>query len=75
MEKKYSTIKEIEQIINFLKTKNSFGYDGICTKILKLSAPFLSSPIIYICNRMLSHGVFPDRLKYTAVIPLLKKGD
>jgi fructose-1,6-bisphosphatase/inositol monophosphatase family enzyme len=24
---------------------------------------------------MLSHGVFPDRLKYATVIPLLKKGD
>jgi hypothetical protein len=44
MENKYSTIKEIEQIINSLNTKNSFGYHGISTKILKLSAPFISSP-------------------------------
>jgi hypothetical protein len=29
IENKYSTIKEIEQIISSLKTKNSFGYDGI----------------------------------------------
>jgi hypothetical protein len=35
MENKYSTIKEIEQIINSLKTKNSFDYDGISKKILK----------------------------------------
>jgi hypothetical protein len=48
MENKYSTIKEIEQIINSLKTKNSFGYDGLSTKILKLSAPFISFPINYI---------------------------
>jgi Notch-like protein len=75
MENKYSKIKEIEQIINSLKTKNSFGYDGISTKILKLSAPFISSPINYICNRMLSQGVFPYRLKYATVIPLHKKGD
>jgi Notch-like protein len=75
MENKCSTIKETEQIINSLKTKNSFGYDGISTKMLKLSAPFLSSPINYICNRMLSQGVFPDRLKYATVIPLHKEGD
>jgi hypothetical protein len=75
MENKYSTIKEIEQIINSLKTKNSFSYDGISTKILKLSAPFISSPINYICNRMLSQGVFQDRLKYATVIPLHRKGD
>jgi hypothetical protein len=64
MENKYCTIEETEQIINSLKTKNSFGYDGISTKILKLSAPFISTPINYICNRMLSQGVFSDRLKY-----------
>jgi uncharacterized FlaG/YvyC family protein len=33
MENIYSTIKEMEQIINSLKTKYSFGYDGISTKI------------------------------------------
>jgi hypothetical protein len=75
IENKYSTIKQIEQIINSLKTKNSFGYDGISTKILKLSAPFISSPINYICNRMLSQGIFQDILKYATVIPLHKKGD
>jgi hypothetical protein len=29
MESKYTTINEIEQIINSLKTKNSYGYDEI----------------------------------------------
>jgi hypothetical protein len=38
-------------------------------------APFISSPSNYICNKMISHGVFPDRLKYAIVIPLYKKGD
>ena len=75
MGNKVSTVKEIEQIIKSLKLKNSFGYDEISTKILKLSAPFISSPINYICNKMLSQGVFPDRLKYATVIPLHKKGD
>jgi Notch-like protein len=75
MENKYSTIKEIEQSINSLKTKNSFGYGGISTKILKLSASFISSPVNDICNRMLSQSTFPDRLKYATVMPLHKKGD
>ena len=35
MEDKYTTTKEIEQIIIYLKTKNSYGYDEISTKILK----------------------------------------
>jgi hypothetical protein len=75
MESIVLTVKEMEQIVKSLKPKNSFGYDEISTKVLKLSAPFISSPINYVCNKMLSQGVFPDRLKYATVIPLYKKGD
>ena len=35
MERKYTTIKEIERIIKSFKVKNSYGYDEISTKILK----------------------------------------
>jgi len=46
------TTKEIGEIIKSLKTKNSYGYDEISTQILKISCPFISSPINYICNNM-----------------------
>ena len=75
MESKYTSTKEIEQIIKSLKTKNSYGYDEISTKILKLSGPFISSSINFICNKMLFQGVFHDRLKYAIIKPLHKKGD
>jgi hypothetical protein len=67
--------KEIERIINSLKIKESSGYDEISTKILKTSAPFISSPLSYICNKSMLSGTFPARLKYAIVKPLLKKGD
>ena len=51
------------------------GYDGISTKILKLSCPFISSPINYICNKMLFWCVFHDRLKYAIIKPLHKYDD
>ena len=51
------------------------GYDDISTKILKISCPFISSPINYICNKMLFWGVFPDRLEYTITKPLHKNDD
>jgi len=35
----------------------------------------MSSPINYICNKMLFWGVFPDRLKYTTIKPLHKNED
>ena len=56
----YTIPKEIEKIIQSLKTKNSHGYDGIPTKILKISTPFITSPLTYICNKSLSSGIFPS---------------
>jgi len=47
----YTTPKEIEKMIKSLKSKNSHGYDGIPTKILKLSTPFITSPLTFICNK------------------------
>jgi len=44
-------------------------------KILKMSCPFVSSPINYIYNKMLFWGVFPDRLKYATIKPLHKNED
>jgi len=62
MEWKYTTTEEIERTIKFFKTENSYGYDEISTKILKISCPFISFPITYVCNKMFG-GVFPDKLK------------
>ena len=72
---KSCSTKEIISIIKSLKTKNSFGYDEISTKILKISATFISSPLTYICNKSISSGIFPERLKYSIIKPLYKKGD
>jgi hypothetical protein len=47
---------------------SSYGYNEISTKILKISCPFISSPINYIRNKMF-WGVLPDRLKYATIKP------
>jgi hypothetical protein len=67
--------EKIEQIIKSLKTKNSYGYDEISTKILKISCPFISSLLNYICSKILFLGVFPERLKHAVIKPLHKNGD
>jgi hypothetical protein len=69
----YTSAKETENIIKFLKSKNSNGYDEISVKILKISVPFISSPLTYICNRSLTIGVFPTWLKYSEIKPPLFK--
>ena len=65
---------EIEKIINSLKKNNSYGYDEISTRILKVSTPYILATLTYIFNKIFSQGVFPDRLKYSEVKPLYKKG-
>jgi hypothetical protein len=40
--------------IKSLKLKDSSGYDGIPTKLLKISSPFISSPLTHICKKSLS---------------------
>jgi hypothetical protein len=70
-----TTTKEIERIIKSIRVKNSHGYDGITTKMLKASAPYISSPLNYICSKSIRSGTFPTPLKYSIVKALLKKGD
>jgi hypothetical protein len=72
---KNTTTHEIEKIIHTIKSKDSSGYDEISTRILKVSAPYVLSPLTFIFNKILSSGIFLDRLKYSEVKPLFKKGD
>jgi Notch-like protein len=62
-------------MIKCIRIKNSHEYDGITTKMLKVSAPYISSPLNYICNKSTRPGTFPTRLKFTIVKPLFKKGN
>jgi hypothetical protein len=69
------TVHEIEKIIYSLKSKDSCVYDQISTWVLKLCAPYISAPLNYICNLIIFSRNFPERLKYSEIKPLYKKGD
>ena len=71
----YISSKEISKIIDSLKSKNSSGYDEITTNIIKISKPFIISPILNICNKMLDQGTYPERLKFSLIRPIYKSGD
>jgi hypothetical protein len=58
-----------------MKSKNSYGYDEKSSKIVKVSGPYVLSPLTHIFNKVLSTGVFPERLKSAEVKPLYKKGE
>jgi hypothetical protein len=53
----------------------SYGYDGISTKILTISAPFISSPLSFIFNKSLRSGIFPTTLKYATIKPIIINRD
>jgi hypothetical protein len=65
---------KIHLLLKLKKSLNFHGYDEISVKILKLSSLFISSPLNYICTKLLSSGIFPCRLKYAEVVLLFKKG-
>jgi hypothetical protein len=48
-----ATANEINKI-NSLKSKNSCGYDGILTKLLKTCSDYISVPLSYLCNQSLT---------------------
>jgi Notch-like protein len=72
---KFSTKKEIENVIKSLKPKNTCGYDEIFTKLLKMNSTYISSPLNHTRNSSSVSGMFSQCLKYSIVKLLFKKGD
>jgi hypothetical protein len=70
---KHTTTYEVNSIIQSLKTKDSCGYDEISPRILKVSAPYTLSPLTDIFNKILSTGIFPERLKFSEIGHYTKK--
>lgn len=67
----YTVKNEIKKLNN----KKSAGLDEITTKLLKLISDIISAPLVYLINKSLESGIFPDILKVACVIPLYKKDD
>lgn len=67
--------KEIANIFSSLSIKKSTGYKHITVQLLK-SISYIISPILsYIINLSFQTGVFPDALKKSIIIPILKKSN
>ena len=65
----------INEAINRLKNKSSYGHDEISNKIIKSAKNSLIQPLMLIINQMLMTGEFPSDLKISRVKPLFKSGD
>jgi hypothetical protein len=69
------TVDDVCKSIKTLSTKDSVGYDGISTKLLKTIAPILIDCLTLIINQSLITGIFPRGLKIARIVPLHKKDD
>lgn len=58
-----------------LKSTKSEGYDSISTKIIKSCRENLLHILTFLVNLSLEQGVFPEKLKYSIVKPVHKKGN
>ena len=65
----------INEAINRLKNKSSYGHDEISNKIIRSAKNALIQPLMLIINQMLMTGEFPSDLKISRVKPLFKSGD
>ena len=62
-------------IISHIKTKYSYGYDGISSALLKTIINEITPSLTLIINQCLTTGIFPDKQKIGKIIPVYKKGN
>ena len=62
-------------VIKRIKNKFSSGLDGISNSLIKHMSKVLLKPLTLIINQTLTTGIFPDKLKWSKIIPIFKKGD
>lgn len=65
---------EVLEVIKGLKNKKSSGFDSINTHLTKEIAEVIAPILVHIINLSFCSGLFPERLKGSLVIPILKKG-
>ena len=64
---------KLERYVAELKDGKLSGLDGLSAKIVKSSLAVLREPLLYMFNRFLSEGVFPESLKRAKILPLHTK--
>jgi len=64
----------LKSLANLVSHKAT-GLDGITSKILKISAPVISSHLTTIFNQSIESGIFPSQWKTARITPVFKSGD
>ena len=65
----------VQKMISELKSKSSFGHDGVSSILLKKLSPEIHEVLTCIINQSLMTGIFPNSLKIAKISPIYKKED
>ena len=68
------TCDEVQKSLHELDSHKATGLDGLSSKILKLSASVIASPLTVIFNQSISYGYFPIQWKTARITPVHKSG-
>ena len=68
------TPTEIIKYINDIPLNKAAGHDQLSPRLLRISLPYILTPLCDAINRSITEGVFPKAWKHAVVTPLYKKG-
>ena len=73
----FSTVdtEYVQKMIMEIKSKSSFGHDGVSSILLKKISPEINEVLTCIINQSLMTGIFPNSLKIAKISPIYKKED
>jgi hypothetical protein len=69
------TVCEVEQVFHSLRCTNSFGHDGLFSKLANCFIDCISHPLACIFNKSVYSGIMPHSMKIARVVPIFKSGD
>jgi len=70
-----TSCSEVIEIVDQLKSKTSYGVDGIPISIIKATIQNIAEPLSRLINCSISTGVFPANLKIGKICPVYKDGE
>lgn len=74
MQMNLTNAAEIKKIVVKMKSKTSYGYDGIPITIIKENIDILSESLAGCLSNCIKMNIFPDQLKIARILPIFKKG-
>ena len=70
----YISTDEVESIIKKSKNSSARGYNKTSIRFLKIAPHAWAAPIAFAINKSIMAGRFPDVLKVSRILPILKNG-